>query len=211
VSIAPQDLAASRFKPVRQALERADKTEARRAESVARVEEIRGQIGEAERRDREALGLALVDRKAEPASEAARLRAELADEERRAEALALAVDRARDQVSEVVVEHRGAWRRDAMKDLARAHNRYAAAIAELEVARDALSDEAALVAWLDGGPGASAASDPLGGRTGHDAQGRAPMSFTLVLEELRRDGEAIVTFPVTRDDPAEEPRLELAW
>jgi hypothetical protein len=211
MSVAPQDIAGSRFKPIRQAQQRVAKAEAALARSVARREELRHEIGPAERRDQESLGQAIVDGKAEPASEAPKAKEELAEEERRAEALALAVDRARSQVKKVVAEHRAAWRRDGMKELSRAHVRYQAAITELEAARDALSDEAALVVWLDGGAGASAASDPLGGRIGRDAQGRAPMSFARVLDELRRDGEAIAAHPVTRDDAAEVPRLGLAW
>jgi hypothetical protein len=45
-----------------------------------------------------------------------------------------------------------------------------------------------------------AASDLLGGRVG-DADGRAPLSFTAVVAELRRDGDAIAAHPVTRHDP----------
>jgi hypothetical protein len=38
-----------------------------------------------------------------------------------------------------------------MRELARARSRYESAITELEQARDALSGEATLIAWLDSG------------------------------------------------------------
>jgi hypothetical protein len=98
-----------------------------------------------------------------------------------------------------------------MRTLARAKNRYDIAIGELEAARDALSDEAGLLDWLDTGAGASAANDQRGGRIGHDRRGRPPMSFSRVLEELRGNGEAIAQHPVSRNDAPAEPRLELAW
>jgi hypothetical protein len=98
-----------------------------------------------------------------------------------------------------------------MRELARVKGRYENAIAELEAARDGLSGEATLIAWLDSGASAEAAVDPLGGRIGTDARGRAPMSFSRTLEELRQDCEHLASHPVTRDDPASEPRLELAW
>lgn len=74
MSVNPQDLAAARFKPIRQALERIAKAEAACAKSTARREELRSSIGAAEHRDRRALGRALVDGKSEPLSEAAKLR-----------------------------------------------------------------------------------------------------------------------------------------
>ena len=78
-----------------------------------------------------------------------------------------------------------------MRTLAQAKSRYQTAISETEAAREGLSDEAALISWLDSGAGVAAANDPLGGRYGSDASGRAPMSFARVLEELRADAEAI--------------------
>jgi hypothetical protein len=211
MSIAPEDLAASRFRPIRQARDRIAKSEAAHAESVARLERLRAELGPAERHDREALGQALVDGKSEPASVAAKLKAQLEQEERRAEALALAVEAARRQIRALVSSNRPAWRRQAMRELARVKSRYENAIAELEAARDGLSGEATLIAWLDSGASAEAAVDPLGGRVGTDARGRAPMSFSRTLEELRQDCEHLAAHPVTRDDPASEPRLELAW
>lgn len=207
----PQDLAAARFRPVRQAQERIAKAEARLARSVARREELRGQIGPAEQHDRQALGAALVAGKPEPESEAAKLKTELEREERNADALIDAVRAARESVAHVVAENRDSWARKAMRTLAAERLRYDAAITELEDARQALSDSAALVAWIDSGASQEAASDPLGGRIGTDAQGRPPISFGRTVDALREDCEHLASHPVTHDDPAAEPRLELAW
>jgi hypothetical protein len=123
---------------------------------------LRGQIGPAELRDRAALGQALVEGKAEPASEAAKLKAELEQEERNAEALALAVQSAHGQVAELVAANRREWRKETLRELSRAVARYRDAITEVEDAREALSSEATLVTWLDGGAGLDAATDQLG-------------------------------------------------
>jgi len=67
------------------------------------------------------------------------------------------------------------------------------------------------VTWLDSGAGVDAATDQLGGRVGTDASGRAPVSFSRMLEELRTDAERLAGYPASHDDPPAEPRLELAW
>jgi DNA repair exonuclease SbcCD ATPase subunit len=206
-----EDLAASRWKPIRQAREQIAKAQGAHARSSARLEELRGQIGPAEHRDRQALGRALVDGKAEPASEAAKLKQELEREERRLEALAVAVQAAHGQIANAVDANRGDWRRQAMQELSKSQQRYKDAIDALAAARQGLSDEATLVAWLDGGPNIEAASDPLSGRLGSDANGRHPLSFSRTLEELRSDCEHLSAHPVNRDDPAAWPRYELAW
>lgn len=207
----PEDIAASRHKEIRQAHQQIEKVRAAQAKSQARLQELRAQVGPAERRDRVALGQALVAGKSDPASEAEKLRVEIEQEERRAEALILALEAARGQVFQLVKDNRAAWRAEAMRDLSKAKTRYDESIDELKDAREGLSAEATFVAWLDSGAGAEAASDPLGGRTGHDAQGRPPMSFTRTLEELRADSDSLVMHPASRGCPIPEPRLELAW
>jgi hypothetical protein len=125
--------------------------------------------------------------------------------ELKAEALSLAVDSALDERTKLLDQNRSAWRRQSMRELVRAKSCYENAIAELEAARDALSGEATLIAWLDTGASAEAASDPLGGRVGVDATGRPAISFSRTLEELRQDAEHLAAHPVNRDDP--QPRL----
>ena len=207
----PESLAATRWKPIRQAHEQIEKAQAAQAESQARLQELRDQIGPAEFRDRAALGQALVDGKAEPASEAAKLRAELEREERNAEALTLAVQSAHGRIAELVASNRGEWRKEAMRELSRKLARYRDAITEVGDAREALSSGATLVTWLDSGAGVDAATDLLGGRVGTDASGHSPVSFSRMLEELRADAERLAGYPASHDDPPAEPRLELAW
>jgi hypothetical protein len=207
----PEDSAASRHKEIRQTHTQLEKVRAAQAKSQARLQELRAKIGPAERRDREALGQALVAGKAEPASEAAKLRAELEQEERNAEALALTVQSAHGRIAELVAANRVEWRKEAMRELSRKVARYRDAITEVDEAREALSSEATLVTWLDSGAGVDAATDLLGGRVGTDAGGHSPVSFSRTLEELRADAERLAGYPASRDDPPAEPRLELAW
>ena len=208
----PEDLACSRFKPVAKALEKIARLGTELAETRAQVEHLKNERKDAAQRDRQSYANAIVAAKPRPAKrEEEKVIAELEDAELKAEALALAVDAALDERARLLEQNRSGWRRQSMRELARARSRYESAIAELEAARDALSGEATLITWLDSGASADAASDPLGGRTGTDAHGRQPMSFGRTLEELRRDAEHLAEFPVTRDDPVAEPRHELAW
>jgi hypothetical protein len=207
----PETLAATRWKEIRRAHEQISKAQTAQAKSQARLQELRVLIGPAEFRDRAALGQALVEGKAEPASEAAKLKAELEQEERNAEALTLAVQSAHGRIAELVAANRVEWRKETLRELSRAVTRYKDAITALEDAREGLSSEATLVTWLDSGAGVDAATDLLGGRVGTDADGRAPVSFSRMLEELRADAERLAGYPASHDDPPAEPRLELAW
>jgi hypothetical protein len=207
----PESLAATRWKEIRRAHEQITKAQTAQAKSQARLQELRDDIGPAEFRDRAALGQALVDGKAEPASEAAKLKAELEQEERNAEALALAVQSAHGRIAELVAANRREWRKETFRELSRKVARYKDAITALEDAREALSSEATLVTWLDSGAGVDAATDLLGGRVGTDAVGRPPVSFSRMLEELRADAERLAGYPASHDDPPAEPLLELAW
>jgi hypothetical protein len=201
----PLDTAAGRHKEIRQACERVAKAEAAHAESTSRVEQLKQEVGPAEYRDKQKLGEAIVNGKAEPQSEAVQLKAELEREQRRQEALALAATSAREQIGKLVAVNKDAWRRRAMQELARANARYQESISALQEAREALSNEATMVAWLDSGSSGEAATDPLGGRQGLD-----PISFTRTLEALRQDCEQLANHPVTRTDPVASPRFELA-
>jgi hypothetical protein len=212
MSIAPEDLARQRFKPVAKVFEKIARLGVELAETRGQVEQLKNEQAAAAHRDRLAYAAALSEGKGKPSScEEAKVSAELEDAELKAEALTLALDAAFDERARLLEQNRSGWRRQSMRELARARSRYESAISELEAARDALSGEATLITWLDSGASADAASDPLGGRTGTDAHGRQPMSFVRTLEELRRDCQHLAEFPVTRDAPASEPRHELAW
>jgi hypothetical protein len=205
-----EDLAAARWKQIRQAREQIRQAEAAHAASSARLDELRSAIPEAERRDREALGEAIVAGKAEPKPEAEQLRAELAAEERRNDALTGAVERARGEIGRQVEQNRSGWYRDTVRDLSQAGKRYTDAISELEQARETLSSAASLCVWISSGgsPVAEAATNTLSGRLG-DVSGQAGMGFSAVVAELRADAEHLVAHPAEYDEPASRPNLGL--
>jgi hypothetical protein len=208
----PEDVAASRYKEIRQARERTRKVEAARAKSLARLEELRGLIGPAERRDREALAKALLDGKPAPESEAAKLKAELEQAERNDEALLEAVQVTHGQIGRLVRDNRERWRSQTLRARGKAENRYEAAITELEAARAALSDEVTLLNWLTSGEISEAAMDALGGPRGFsDPDGRPVLAFSRTLEELRRDCEHLAEHPGTVDNPIPERQLVTFW
>jgi hypothetical protein len=206
----PEDLARSRFKPVAKALEKISRLGTELTETRAQVEQLERERAAAAHRDRQAYADALSEGRARPVKrEEAKVIAQLEDAGMKAEALALAVDAAHDERTKLLEQNHPLWRLKAMRTLASAKTRYADAIAEIEAARDSLSDEAALVGWLDGGAGIAAATDSLGGRIGALPGEGQPLSFALVLDELRRDLEHLVAHPVSRDDPQPRPRPEL--
>jgi hypothetical protein len=131
----PEDAAAERFKPIRQAREQIAKAERAYPAAVARLEELRGKVGPAERRDRERLGEALVAGKSEPPAEAEQLKAEMVRQEARVEALRGATALARAQIPKLVEANRAGWRRQAMRELGREKQRYEAAISELQAVK----------------------------------------------------------------------------
>src|SRR5215211_2444131 len=174
----PEDLARQRFKPLQGVHEKVARLSAELQETRAQVEQLKNEQTAAAHRDRLAYAIALSEDKGKPSScEEARVSAELEDAELKAEALNLALDAAFDERARLIEQNRSSWRRQSMRELAKAANRYQDAISELESARDALSGEASPITWLDSGASADAASDPLGGRIGTDAHGRQPLSF----------------------------------
>lgn len=203
----PEDLARQRFKPLQGVHEKVTRLSAELAETRAQVERLKTEQTAAAHRDKQAYALALSKGEPRPTKrEGAKARVALEDCELKGEALALALDAAFDERARLIEQNRSSWRRQSARNLAKAQRRYMDAISELESARDALSGEASLIAWIDSGATADAASDPLGGRIGTD-----PVSFARTLEALRGDAAYLAAFPGTRDDPAPEPKLELAW
>jgi hypothetical protein len=206
-----EDLAADRWKPIKQAREQIAKSEAALAASRTRLEELRSVIPATEARDREALGAALVDGKNEPTPEAEQLRTELAAEERRNDALQAAVERARGEIGRRVQQNKSGWYRLTLGDLTKAEGRYLAAIDELGAARDGLSDAASLLRWISAGGAATAeaANDSLAGRVGTDiANPGPPVSFSATIAELRRDAQRLSDSPAELEDPRP---MRVAW
>ena len=85
-----------------QAREHIAKAEQAHASAAARLEELRGKVGPAERRDRQRLGEALIAHKSEPTSEAEHLKAEVVRQEARVEALRGSTALARAQIPKLV-------------------------------------------------------------------------------------------------------------
>jgi hypothetical protein len=192
----PEDAAAARFKEIRRAREQTGKAEQTHAAAMARLEELRQQLGPAERRDHERLGDALIAGKREPDSEAEVIRAEITRQEQRVEALRLAADRARGQIPKLVAANRTGWRQQAVRKLGREKQRYLDAISELQAAREALVDVATMTSWLDSGD--------IG-----EATTGLPVDRTLAV--LRNDAERLAAHPdLPRGGPQPEPRFELA-
>jgi hypothetical protein len=208
----PEDVARARFRPLAKVYDKTTALATELQETRGLVERLTNEQTAAAHRDRLAYADALSKGEPRPAKrEESKARAAREDAELKSEALAIAVDSALDERAKILDRHRSGWKREAMRELARARGRYEDAIAELEAARDALSNEASLIAWLDSGASADAASDPLGGRIGADAQGRQPLSFARTIEALRQDAANIAEYPVSHDAPAAELRHELAW
>jgi hypothetical protein len=204
----PEDAAAERFKPIRQAREHIAKAEQAHAAALARLEELRGELGPAERRDRERLGEALVANRSEPPAEAEQLKAEVVRQEARVEALRDQTALARARIPRLVDAHRGSWLGKSRQELSREQRRYAAAIEELQAAREALSDVATLIGWLQRGDVAEAATDSLAGRSSTNPNGPPVLAFSRVLEALREDVEHLTRQPARGDAP--ELRLDTA-
>jgi hypothetical protein len=192
----PEDVAAARYKEVRQAREQTAKTEAALEKATNRLEQLRSQLPRAEAGDRTALAEVLVDEKHEPASKAEGIRAEIERQEQRVEALRLAGGEARGQIPTLVSANRATWRRQAMRELDKAKNRYVLAITELEAAREELVDEATLITWIDRGEMGEAANPAL--------------SFPRSIEELRADVAHLAAHPDTRrSSPQSEPHTDI--
>jgi DNA repair exonuclease SbcCD ATPase subunit len=192
----PSDLA-RRWKPYRNALERADKAAAALQAPRAELERLRSDLGPAEAEDQLALGRALLNGKPEPLSQVAQIREEIQAQERRASALERAHAETHEQVSEVITQHKSCWHRETLSGISKAGRRYEAALVELANAREELSGAAGLSAWVisEG----AAAGEPANDRLSGDSGG---LGFTQVLAALRADLEHLTYFdPVERETP----------
>ena len=158
----PTDLARERWKPFRQAQERIEKAAAHHARERERLAELEAQLTLAERDDELALGRALLDGKPEPASTADKVREEIADRQRRVKALERAHTEAHNELAATIEAHRQPWSRDAIRETAKAKNRYEAAVAELEDARENLSAVVGLFGWVSSGGASTASPLPTG-------------------------------------------------
>jgi hypothetical protein len=199
----PTDLA-RRWKPYRTARERADRAATALQEARARLERLRSELVSAESGDQLALGRALLDGKAEPASKAAQIREEIQAQVRRVSALERAHAETHEQVTEVIAEHKSSWHRETLSEISKAGRRYEAALSEIEDARANLSAVVGLNEWV--ASGGAAAGEPANDRLSGDGGG---LGFTQVLTALRADLEHLTYFDSLDRERPLRPALEL--
>ena len=198
----PTDLA-RRWKPFRNAVERADKAAGALQGARAELDRLRSELGPAEAEDQLALGRALLDGKAEPPSRVGQLQEEIRAEERRVSALERAHAEAHEQISEAIAKHKSSWRRETLTEISKAGRRYEAALVELADAREELSGAAGLSAWV--GSGGAAAAEPANDRLAGDSS----LGFSQVLTALRADLEHLTYFDSLDRERPLRPALEL--
>lgn len=183
----PTDLA-RRWKPYRNAVERADKAASALQAARAELERLRSELGPAEADDQLALGRALLDGKAEPPSRVAQIHEEIRAQERRVSALERALAETHEQITAVIAEHKSAWRRESLTEISKAGRRYEAALTELADARENLSSAVGLNEWV--ASGGAAAGEPANERLAGDGS----LGFSQVLAALRADLKHLTYF-----------------
>jgi len=191
----PADLARERWRPFREVQEQIEKAAGAHATAREALAALETQLGAAERNDELALGRALLADKPEPASTAAKVREEIAGQQRRVNALERVVQEAQNELVATIEDNRSAWSRDAIKETSKAKTRYESALVELEASRENLSSAVGLFGWVSsGGAGlAEPATNRLAG-TGH--------SFAEVLAALHADLEHLAGFDsLEREQP----------
>lgn len=196
----PQDLARQRWKPVRKALEEQEELGLKLSQAADRLAALREELQQAGQTDREAYPAAIAAGKPEPPRKAEQLAVAIEAEQRRVDACAMALESISVKLDRLRTENRSAWRKDALGMIAEAHFAYEECIRLLPERREALADAVALHAWVGDGIGISPIRDALGGRTG-PINGREPMSFKLVQDELGEDAMAIATYLREIDPP----------
>ena len=198
----PTDLA-RRWKPYKNAVERAEKAATALQEARGELERLRSELGPAESEDQLALGRALLDGKTEPPSKAAQIHDETQAQERRVSALERAYADAHEQIANVIAEHKSTWHRETLSEISKAGRRYEAALVELENARANLSAAAGLSAWV--ASGGAAAAEPANERLA----GSGALGFTQVVQALRADIEHLTYFDSLDRERPLRPALEL--
>jgi flagellar hook-length control protein FliK len=183
----PTDLA-RRWKPYRNAVERAEKAATVLQAARAELDQLRSELVPAEAEDQLALGRALLDGKAEPPSQVAQIQEEIRVQERRVSALDRALAETHEQIAGVIAEHKSAWRRESLTEISKAGTRYEAALTELEDARENLSSAVGLNEWVSSG--GAAAGEPANERLAGDGS----LGFSQVLAALRADLEHLTYF-----------------
>jgi hypothetical protein len=184
----PEDLARQRWRPVAKAVDKRSRLGEELRVTNERLVGLRAELPRAEEADREAHATAIAaGDKAEPGRKAEQLATRIEAEERRAEALRLAIEKTESELRKLRDENRSAGRKATFSTIAKAHLAYEESIRRVEAARDALADEVALAGWITDGIGASHVVDRLGGQISDTS----PLSFSQVLRSLNEDAEQI--------------------
>lgn len=189
----PQDLASQRWKPVRKALEEQQDLGHKLSQAADRLAALREELQQAGQTDRKAYAAAIAAGKPEPPRKAEQLAVAIEAEQRRVDACATALECVSAKLDRLRTENRSAWRKDALGLIAETHSAYEEWIRLLPERREALADAVALHAWVGDGIGISPIRDALSGRTG-PVDGREPMSFKRVQDELNEDAMSIATY-----------------
>lgn len=200
----PNDLARSRWRPVRKALEEQEKLSLELTQAGERLAALQGELPAAEQADREAYAAAIAvgkDELDEPPRKADQLATRIDAEQRRVNACVTAVENANAKLDKLRADNRSAWRKEQLGKIAEAHRAYEDSIRLVAERREALADEVALHGWLADGVGVSPIRDSLSGRTA-TVNGREPLSFARVLSELDQDATAIASYLGEIDEPS---------
>lgn len=148
--MSPEDLARQRWKAVNKKVEERNQLVHKLNETNDRLVRLRDELPRAEQADREAFAAALAQDKAEPERRVEQITAGIEREQRRAEACALGIENA-EQELRTLCKKNGLWRRETLRTIATARLDYEEGIRKLEAAREALAGEVALIGWLANG------------------------------------------------------------
>jgi hypothetical protein len=173
----PEDLARQRWRPVAKAAEKRSRLGDELRVTNERLVGLRAELPRAEEADREAYATAIAaGDKAEPGRKAEQLATRIEAEERRAEALRLAIEKTESELRKLRNENRSACRKSTIATIAKAQLDYQESIRRVEAAREALADEVALDGWIMDGVGASHVLDVSAARSATAARSRSRRS-----------------------------------
>ncbi len=139
---------AERHKPYRQAEERHRRALEAQTQADERVEKLERELRDAEDRDRQQLGDALIDGAKPAAAAAPKIGEKLEQAKTEQQAVAYAASRAGEELDRLPAENRDAWLRQAKADFQQARGDYEAALEAWIAARERLAVEASLVGFL---------------------------------------------------------------
>jgi hypothetical protein len=189
----PVDLGRQRWKSLRKALEKQEEMSLRLTEAGAHLAALQEQLPAAKDADRLAYAEAIEAGQDEPPRKADQLAVEIENAQRHVDACVVAVENAAAKIDRLRAENSKGWIKDTIAAIAEAHSEYEDSIRRVAECREALADEVALAGWIRDGLGISPIRDALSGRDTRTRDGREPLSFGRVLNELDEDAMNIAT------------------